>query len=170
MERKFKHSVHRSGSVTGNATSRKSCGHPVYRPTRQGSDSFQFLNRALVDHIARVQRAGGLKQEDPTFFVGYGSVLDAARDHDEFTFFDPFVVVAEFHAEAALHDEKQFVFVLVMVEDELAFKLVELDLLSVEFGGDVGLPVLGDLGEFLGNVDFGHGRGIRAGKEKSQEM
>jgi hypothetical protein len=28
--------------------------------------------------------------------------------------------------------------------------------LAIEFGGDVGLPVLGDLGELFGEVDFGH--------------
>ena len=54
----------------------------------------------------------------------------------------------EFHAEAAFDHEKHFVFVLVVMEDKFAFEFVELDMLSVEFGGDVGLPVLGDLGEF----------------------
>jgi hypothetical protein len=44
-----------------------------------------------------------------------------------------------------------------MVEYELTFELVKLHILAIEFGGDVGLPVFGDLGKFLGDVDFGHG-------------
>ena len=67
-------------------------------------------------------------------------MLDAARDDDELAFLDPFVVVAVFHAEAAFDDQEQFVFVVVMVEDEFALELVELDVLSVELGADVGLP------------------------------
>jgi hypothetical protein len=47
--------------------------------------------------------------------------------------------------------------VLVVVEDEFALDLVELDVLAVEFGGDVGLPVFGDFGEFFGDVDLEHG-------------
>ena len=78
------------------------------------------------------------------------------RDDDELTFFDPFVVVEELHAKAPFYNQEHLVFVLVMVEDELAFDLVELDVLTVEFGGDVGLPVFRDLGEFFGDVDFGH--------------
>src|ERR1700686_249125 len=84
-------------------------------------------------------------------------MLYAARNDNELAGFDPFVMVAEFHAEAALDDEEHLVFVLVMMENELAFQLIELHVLAVEFGGDVGLPVFGDLGEFLGDVYFRHG-------------
>jgi hypothetical protein len=117
---------------------------------------------ALVDDVAGVERGGGLEEQEPAFFIGCGLVLHAARDDYELSFLDPFVVfakifVAVMHAEAAFNDEKQFVFIFGMVEDELAFDLVELDGLSVKFGGDVGLPVFGNLGEFFGEVDFGHG-------------
>jgi hypothetical protein len=44
-----------------------------------------------------------------------------------------------------------------MVEDEFAFELIELQVLAVELGCDVGLPVFGNLGEFFGDVDFVHG-------------
>jgi hypothetical protein len=83
-------------------------------------------------------------------------VFDPARHHDELTFLDPLVMVAKFHAEAALYDQKHFVFVIVMVKDELALELVELYMLSVELGADVGLPVFGDFREFFGDVNFGH--------------
>jgi hypothetical protein len=67
------------------------------------------------------------------------------------------VTVAEFHAEAAFDYEEQFVLVLVVVEDKFSFKLIELDVLSIEFGGNVGFPVFRDFGEFFGDVDFVHG-------------
>jgi hypothetical protein len=64
--------------------------------------------------------------------------------------------VAKFHAESAFDDHKHLVFIFVMVEDEFAFKLIELDLLSVEFGHDVGLPVFAYLSELLGDVGLLH--------------
>ena len=112
------------------------------------SDLLQFLYRALVDDVAGIQGGGGLEQQEPAFLVGDWFVFDSARDDDELAFFDPFVVVEEFHAEAAFDDQEHFIFMVVVVEDELAFDLVELHVLAVEFGGDVGLPVFGDLENF----------------------
>jgi hypothetical protein len=117
---------------------------------------------ALVDDVTSVERGGGLEEQEPAFFIGCGLVFDAAGDDYELSFLDPFVMfakvfIAVMHAEAAFDDEKQFVFMLVVVEDELTFDFVELDGLTVEFGCDVGLPVFGNLGEFFGDVDFGHG-------------
>jgi hypothetical protein len=67
------------------------------------------------------------------------------------------MAVAKLHAKAAFDYQKHLVFVLVMVKDELAIQLDELHVLSVELGGDAGLVVFGDLREFLGDVNFGHG-------------
>ena len=133
-------------------------------------DTFQLVQRAVVDYVAGVQRGGGFEKQDPAFFVSHRLVLYAARNDDEFAFFNPIVVVAKFHAEAAFHDEEQFVFLLVVMEDKFSFELVEFDLLAVEFGGNVGLPVFGDFGEFLGDVDFGHACRIIPAQKKSQEM
>jgi hypothetical protein len=43
------------------------------------------------------------------------------------------------------------------VEDELAHQLIELHALSVQLSGDVRLPILGNLGEFLCDIDLLHG-------------
>jgi hypothetical protein len=64
------------------------------------------------------------------------------------------MAVAEFHTEAAFYDQKHFVFVFVVMEDELALELIELYALAVQLGGDVGLPVFGNFGEFVGDVDL----------------
>jgi len=66
------------------------------------------------------------------------------------------VTVAKFHPEAAFHDQKHFVLIFVMVKDELALELVELHMLSVELGADVGFQLFSDFREFFGDVDFGH--------------
>jgi hypothetical protein len=36
------------------------------------------------------------------------------------------------------------------------FELVELYMLAIEFGRDVGLPVFGDLRKLVGDIDLGH--------------
>src|SRR5579871_2873160 len=56
----------------------------------------------------------------------------------------------------------------VVVEDEFAFELVQFDGLPVEFGGDIGLPVFADFGEFFRDVDLGHDGRIISGGETSQ--
>jgi len=95
----------------------------------------------------------------------------AAGHDDELAFFDPFMrTVAELHPEPAFHDEKQFVFVIVMVENELTFDLIKLHMLSVEFGGNVGLPVFRDLRELVCDIDFVHASPIESVEEKSQRI
>jgi hypothetical protein len=43
-----------------------------------------------------------------------------------------------------------------MMKYEFTLELVELHMLSVELGGNVGLPVFGNPGEFFGDIDFRH--------------
>ncbi len=116
----------------------------------------EFAHRAFVGNIAGIQGSGGFKEQQPAFLVRHRLMLDAAWNNDELAFFDPLVTVAEFHPEPSFHNKKHFIFVFVMVKDELALELVELYVLSVELGADVGLPVFGDLREFFGDVHFGH--------------
>ena len=83
-------------------------------------------------------------------------MLDPTRHHDEFTFLDPLVTIAKFHAKAAFDHQEQLVFVFMVMEDELAFQFVELDLLAVELGRDVGFSVFVNLSELLPDVDLVH--------------
>src|SRR5215469_18268514 len=122
--------------------------------------------RALVHHISRVQGAGRLEEKEPALLLGNGFMLDATRHDDELSFFDPFVrPIAKLHAKAALHDQKHFVLVMVMVEDEFSLNFVELHHLAVELGDDIRLPQFSDLRELLGDVDL-HGAWDYAGKGK----
>jgi hypothetical protein len=43
-----------------------------------------------------------------------------------------------------------------MVKHELALQLVELHMLTIELGGNVGLPIFRNLGELVSDVDFIH--------------
>src|SRR5256885_10915443 len=52
------------------------------------------------------------------------------------------------------HHEKHLVFVLVVVPDESAFQLVELYQLTIQFTGDVRLPIFLDSRELLGEVNL----------------
>jgi hypothetical protein len=120
------------------------------------SNALQFVHSTFVLDVSRIERGSWFEEDDPTFLLSYGTMLDHARDHDELAFFDPLVAVAKFHAEAAFDDQEHFVFVLVVVKHEGAVELDELNLLSVKFGGDAGFVEVRDLGEFFGDVDFGH--------------
>ena len=75
-------------------------------------------------------------------------MFNAARHHDEFAFIQPHGLVAKLDAEAALHYQEPFVFVLVVMPDKFALELVELHQLAIQFTGNVGLPVFGYAGNF----------------------
>jgi len=112
---------------------------------------------ALVDHIAGVQGRCRFEQQKPAFFLGHRFVLDPARYHDEFALFHPLMrTVAKLHSKTSLNHKEQFIFVFVMMKYEFALDLVELDLLSVELGNDIGLPIFGNFRELLGKVDCLH--------------
>src|SRR6266436_10269432 len=127
------------------------------RSALQALHALELVQGTFIPEVAGVEGGGRLEQQDPGFFIGHGAVLDAARDYKEFSLFQPDVAVAKFHAEAAFDHEKKFIFVCMVVPDELTFQFVELDHLAVEFASDVGLPVLGGLGKLVGEIDLIHG-------------
>ena len=49
-------------------------------------DPLQLGLGEFVHDVAGVERGCGLEQEEPAFLVGNGTVLDAARHHDELAF------------------------------------------------------------------------------------
>src|SRR5688572_6474626 len=108
------------------------------------SDLLQLADRPLVLHVARIERGGGLEEEDLHFLFRYGAVLDAAGHDQEFPFLQPDVAVPELHAETALHDHEELVLMLVVMPDEFALELRELHMLAVELADDLGAPVIGE--------------------------
>ena len=78
------------------------------------------------------------------FMVGYGAMLDSTRNYYEIAFGEGDGSVAELHSEASAYDKEELVFGGVIVPDELALELDELDVLAVEFADDAGIPVIGE--------------------------
>src|SRR5580704_15597152 len=83
-------------------------------------------------------------------------MLHTSRHDQELALLDPFVPVAKLHAEAALDHKEHFIFILMMVKHELTEDFVQLDVLSVQFSYDIGLPVLRNPPKLLGHVDPVH--------------
>src|SRR5712692_9808835 len=119
-------------------------------------DPLQFALSQLVLYVSGIQRGSRLKEQDPSLFLSHGPVLDTSQYHDELALLQPHMPVTELDAEAPFDHQEHLVFGLMMMPDELPFQLDELHQLAVELGSDVGLPVLPDLGEFLGNVYLFH--------------
>src|SRR5258708_3895155 len=83
-------------------------------------------------------------------------MLDPARHHNEFPFFNPLMTIAKLHPEPSLGHQEHLIFVFMMMKYKLSFQLVELYKLAVEFSRNVRFPVFRDLGEFFGDVDLFH--------------
>jgi hypothetical protein len=81
-------------------------------------------------------------------------VFDATRHDQEFAYFQPDVAIPELHAKPTLHHEKKLVLMVVVVPHKWPLKLDEFYPLAVQFTYDLRLPVVGEMGEFFGKVDF----------------
>ena len=64
--------------------------------------------------------------------------------------------VPKFNSKASAYPKEKLVFSLVVMPDEGALELDELDFLAVEFPDYLGAPVLGDERKLLGEVDLLH--------------
>src|SRR5262249_28040870 len=114
---------------------------------------------ALISHVSGVQGRFGLKQDDLGFLFGERPVLHATRDDDEFAGADADFAVPQLHPHAALHDEKHLVLVVVMMPDELALELHELDQAVVHLADDLGLPLILKPPKHLRQIDRANHRG-----------
>jgi TfoX/Sxy family transcriptional regulator of competence genes len=113
-------------------------------------------NCPFILYIACVQCRGWLKQQNVSFLLGYGSVFDATRNNQEFAFFQPDMAISKLHAKPAFYHQEKFIFVIVVMPDEWSLELDELDLLAVQFPGDLGLPGFGETGQFFGKAYLLH--------------
>ena len=78
-------------------------------------------------------------------------MLDATRDDQEFARAEIdrafSVILPVVHRESAVDHQEKFVLRLMFVPDEVAGKLYKLDMLAVQFGYDLGGPMLMELRE-----------------------
>jgi hypothetical protein len=120
------------------------------------SDSLELRGRPFVGNVSGVERRFWLDENDVDFFVGDGEMFDAARDDDEFPFAHERFIVAEFHAQHAFDNEKQLIFLFVMVPDEFALQFHGFDVTFVHLTDDSGFPVIGEEAEFFMQINSFH--------------
>jgi hypothetical protein len=116
----------------------------------------KHLCSELIPLIPSVQRRFRLEQQNRHFLLCEWPVLHATRNDNEFTLLDPFLPIAEIHAESAGQDEKQLVFVFVVMPDEFALKFHQLYELAVETANDFRPPMFGKKSEFVSEINLVH--------------
>ena len=114
-------------------------------------------DRPLADDVAGVERGRRLDEDDPALLLGRGLVLDALRHDEELALGKLDVAGAQAHAHPSLDDQEELVLVLVVMPDEVALELDDLDLVVVQVADDLGLPVVREERELLEQVDLVHG-------------
>src|ERR1022692_241117 len=111
--------------------------------------------------MARIESTGGVKQHNVNFLGCHGAVLSASRHDHKFTFrklhgFLSTCGIFVIHAERAVNNQEQFVFRVVMMPNEFALKLYQLDVLPVQLADDLGRAMILKCGELLRHVDLVH--------------
>jgi len=103
-------------------------------------------------------RAERLDDEDMDLFrgIGPGAMLDAPGDEDDLAFPDGDDPILEAHFHVPLDDIKKLVGLLMDVKDELPLEFRKIHLQIRPFGDDMGMPLLGEKGELLFQVDGFH--------------
>src|SRR6266705_349675 len=123
-------------------------------------DSFQLLPSEFILDVAGVQSRCRFKEQDFAFLFRKGPVFDAAGHDDELTGLDPLgaiiSVFAKVHSEAALHHQKHFVFILVVMPGEWAFELHQFEILIVQLADNSRVPVIINDRKLLREIDLVH--------------
>jgi hypothetical protein len=79
-------------------------------------------------------------------------VFDAFWHDQKFARPDYGFATAEFHSQGAFDDEKQFIFIVMVMEDELALELHDFDVSVVQVADDAGMEVVGKVAEFFAQI------------------
>lgn len=119
-------------------------------------ESLRSCNGSLRDHVTRVERRGGLEEQDVDFSLGDRPMLDASRNDDELALGHGNDAISEMHVEAPVQNEEELVFVLVLMPNEFALELDELHVLAVQLTDDLRIPVSVESRELFAKVDLLH--------------
>jgi hypothetical protein len=116
------------------------------------SDSLELGDRPFVGDVSSIQSRLWLDEDDVDFIVGDGEMFDAARDNDELALTHERFVVTEFHAQRAFDDEKELVFMFVVVPDKFTLQLDCLDMTVIHLADNSGIPVIEEEAELFAEV------------------
>ena len=119
---------------------------------------------ALATGAARIHYFGRFEHKEVGRAVGYGQVLYASRHDEHLTCFEhDGIMGTELHLQLALDAEEQFVLIFVLMPDELALELGELDLAVIDCASPAGAPALIEGIERLCDIDLLNHRDISGG-------
>ena len=107
-----------------------------------------------VPNVSGVEGRNGLEDQDMSLIRRDGFVLDTARNDEELSFFEIHDAVSHVNAELAFEDQEEFVFVLMVMPDELPRELHNLHMLAVELADDAWAPRFRKLFKLVGQVHF----------------
>ncbi len=88
--------------------------------------------------------------------IGDRPVLNASGHDQELASLKLNTPISELHAEPTIHDQEEFIFVIMLVPNELALELHQLDLLAVQFAHDLRAPIVTEERQLIAEVDFLH--------------
>jgi RNA polymerase sigma-70 factor (ECF subfamily) len=83
-------------------------------------------------------------------------MLHTARNNQKFAFVQRNAAIAKLHAEAAAHYQEQLILGRMIVPDELALKFHHLHVLAVQFTHHTRIPMIGEQGQLLTDIDLFH--------------
>jgi hypothetical protein len=115
-----------------------------------------MVDRAFAPNVTGVERGGRLEQQNVCLFIGHGTMFGFPRNDDEFTFLEPHMTIAEFHAESTFNHEEKLIFLVMVVPEEFALEFNELDKLTIELSDDPGTPGIFEDGNLFAEIYLIH--------------
>lgn len=116
----------------------------------------QIGDRPFVLDVAGIERGFWFKQDDMRFFLSDWAVLNAFGYDEKFARLKPYLTIPQFEQQSTFDYQKQFVFLVVFMPNELTFELGKFYVGVVQFTGDLGTPILLKQPEFLRQVYLLH--------------
>lgn len=81
-------------------------------------------------------------------------MLDAVWNQNHLACVDFNVAVTQFHQKRPLHDQKEFIFEVVMMPDKISLELDKLDRALIDHCRDARVLIVENFGEGVGDGDF----------------
>ena len=95
----------------------------------------------VIDNITRIERSRRFKQNNLALFSGDRFVLNATGNNEQLSRLQLKHLVSQVNFEASLDHPEKFIFLFVEVPFEFSQQLGDLNLLTVQFGNDLGRPI-----------------------------
>src|SRR5262249_36730145 len=124
-----------------------------WREPARKSDPDVVDRGPLAAFVSGIQHAARLDQKQLDLVLRERLVLDSFRNHEHLSCRDMHATVAEVDSQPALEDDESLIRILVIVPDEVALQLDDLELIVVHLGYNLRLPLLAEQSELLPKVD-----------------